>query len=161
MIKSIQNEFSTSVSPAPSPKKLNNFPNSDISMSFFNFNSKKSPEEKKIFLQKETFLEKLRKVGDIKLGEKSLIKKKITKDLIKKQIEKKIALLDFDFLVGEILNKVNNKKNLKLSSTGKKKTKFGKKQKKISKSNKLNASNFLGEEKSKFYILFFFFYFFR
>jgi hypothetical protein len=49
-------------------------------MSFFNFNSKKSPEEKKIFLQKETFLEKLRKVGDIKLGEKSLIKRKITKD---------------------------------------------------------------------------------
>jgi hypothetical protein len=161
MINSIQNEFSTNVSPAQSPKKINNFPISDISMSYFNFNLKKNPEERKIFLQKETFLEKLRIIGDVKLGEKSLIKRKITKDLIKKQIEKKIALLDFDFLVGEILNKVNNKNNLKLSSIKKKKIKVGKKQKKINKSNRIKVANFLGEEKSKFYFLFFLFYYFR
>ena len=116
MIKSIQNEFSTNVSPAPSPKKINNFPILDISIPYLNFNLKKNPEERKNFLQKETFLEKLRKIGDVKLGEKSFLKRKITKYLIKKQIEKKIALLDLDFLVGEILNKVNNKNNLKLSS---------------------------------------------
>jgi hypothetical protein len=119
-------------------------------MSYFNFNSKKNSEEKKIFSQKETFLEKLRKIGDVKFEEKTSIKSKITKDLIKKQIEKKIALLDFDFLVGEILNKVIKKNNVKSVSIEKKKKKVGIKQKKIIKKNKFIIPNLLEEEKSKF-----------
>lgn len=157
MLNSNLNEYSTNVSPTQSPKKsTSNLPISEICMSYFNFNSKKNSEEKKIFSQKETFLEKLRKIGDVKLGEKSLIKKKITKDLIKKQIEKKIALLDFDFLVGEILNKVINKNNPKSVSSGKKKIKVGLKQKKIKKNNEFRIQNFLEGQKSKFYILFIF-----
>ena len=157
MLNSNLNEYSTNVSPTQSPKKsTSNLPISEICMSYFNFNSKKNSEEKKIFSQKETFLEKLRKIGDVKLGEKSLIKKKITKDLIKKQIEKKIALLDFDFLVGEILNKVINKNNPKSVSSGKKKIKVGLKQKKIKKNNEFRIPNYLEGQKSKFYILFIF-----
>lgn len=152
MLNSNLNEYSTNVSPTQSPKKsIVNLPISDLSMSYFNFNLKKNSEEKKIFSQKETFLEKLRKIGDVKLGEKSLIKRKIAKDLIKKQIEKKIALLDFDFLVGEILNKVIKKNNVKSVSSGKKKIKVGVKQKKIKKNNKFSIPNFLEAQKSKKY----------
>ena len=151
MLNSNLNEYSTNVSPTQSPKKsIGNLPISDLCMTNFNFSLKKISKEKKIFSQKETFLEKLRKIGDVKLGEKSLIKKKITKDLIKKQIEKKIALLDFDFLVGEILNKVINKDNVKSVSNGKKILKVGIKQKKIAKNNKFIIPNFLEGQKSKF-----------
>ncbi len=152
MLNSNLNEYSTNVSPTQSPKKSNgNLPISDLCISNFNFNLKKISEEKKFFPQKETFLEKLRKIGDVKLGDKSLIKRKITKDLIKKQIEKQIALLDFDFLVGEILNKVINKNNAKSVSSGIKKIKVGIKQKKIKKNNKFIIPNFLEGEKSKIY----------
>ena len=150
MLSSNLNEFSTNVSPTPSPKKSDSIPISGIYMPYFNFNLKKNPEEKTIFSQKETFLEKLKKIGYVKFGEKTSIKSKITKDLIKKQIEKKIALLDFDFLVGEILNKVIKKNNVKSVSIEKKKKKVGIKQKKIIKKNKFIIPNLLEEQKSKF-----------
>lgn len=151
MLNSNLNEYSTNVSPTQSPKKsTGNLPISDLCMSNFNFSLKKTSAEKKNFSQKETFLEKLRKIGDVKLGEKSLIKRKISKDLIKKQIEKKIALLDFDFLVGEILNKAISKNNVKTVSSGKKLIKVGIKQKKIKKNNKYIIPNFSEGQKSKF-----------
>ena len=121
---------------------------------------KKILKKKKFFRKKKLFWKSSEK-QDVKLGEKSLIKKKITKDLIKKQIEKKIGLLDFDFLVGEILNKVINKNNPKSVSSGKKKIKVGLKQKKIKKNNEFRIPNFLEGQKSKFYILFIFLFCFQ
>jgi hypothetical protein len=111
-------------------------------------NLQKISEEKKIFPQNEIFLGKLRKIETIKAGENKLLNKRIQKDIIKKPIEKKNVLLDFDFLVGEILNKIYSKSRI-ISSNVKKKKKSKMKHKKIIKKTKCETSNCKEIPKSK------------
>ena len=148
MISSTLNEISTNESPAQSPKKISLLINPNIQLPYFNLNLQKISEEKKIFPQNEIFLGKLRKIETIKAGENKLLNKRIQKDIIKKPIEKKNVLLDFDFLVGEILNKIYSKSRI-ISSNVKKKKKSKMKHKKIIKKIKCETSNCKEIPKSK------------
>ena len=91
---------------------------------------------------------KLRRIEPIKAEENKLFNRRIPKDIIKKQIDKKISLLDFDFLVGEILNKIYSKSK-NISSNVKKKKNLGMKHKKIIKKAKQDNSNSTELKKSK------------
>ena len=86
----------------------------------------------------------------MKEAENSLIKGKINENLIIKKIDKKNKnnLLDFDFLVGEILDKIKLKNNL-ISSKIKKKKKIGIKRRKKIKTNKIDIDNLPTNQKSK------------
>ena len=86
----------------------------------------------------------------LKESENSLIKGKINENLINKKIDKKNKnnLLDFDFLVGEILDKIKLKNNL-ISSKIKKKKKIGIKRRKKIKTNKIDIDNLPTNQKSK------------
>lgn len=148
MISSAINEISTNESPAQSPKKVSLQANPNIQLPNFNLNLQKISEEKKIFPQNQIFLGKLRRIEPIKAEENKLLNRRISKDIIKKQIDKKISLLDFDFLVGEILNKIYSKSKI-ISSNMKKKKNLGMKHKKIIKKEKLGNSNSTGLQKSK------------
>ncbi len=144
MISSAINEISTNESPAQSPKKVSLQANPNIQLPNFNLNLQKISEEKKIFPQNQIFLGKLRRIEPIKAEENKLLNRRIPKDIIKKQIDKKISLLDFDFLVGEILNKIYSKSKI-ISSNVKKKKNLGMKHKKIIKKGKpenLNSTEF-------------------
>lgn len=148
MISSAINEISTNESPAQSPKKVSLQTNPNIQLPNFNLNLQKISEEKKIFPQNEIFLGKLRRIEPIKAEENKLLNRRIPKDIIKKQIDKKISLLDFDFLVGEILNKIYSKSK-NISSNVKKKKNLGMKHKKIIKKAKQDNSNSTELKKSK------------
>lgn len=148
MISSAINEISTNESPAQSPKKVSLQTNPNIQLPNFNLSLQKISEEKKIFPQNQIFLGKLRRIEPIKAEENKLLNRRISKDIIKKQIDKKISLLDFDFLVGEILNKIYSKSKI-ISSNMKKKKNLGMKHKKIIKKEKLGNSNSTGLQKSK------------
>lgn len=148
MISSAINEISTNESPAQSPKKVSLQTNPNIQLPNFNLNLQKISEEKKIFPQNEIFLGKLRRIEPIKAEENKLFNRRIPKDIIKKQIDKKISLLDFDFLVGEILNKIYSKSK-NISSNVKKKKNLGTKHKKIIKKAKQDNSNSTELKKSK------------
>ena len=148
MISSAINEISTNESPAQSPKKVSLQTNPNIQLPNFNLNLQKISEEKKIFPQNEIFLGKLRRIEPIKAEENKLFNRRIPKDIIKKQIDKKISLLDFDFLVGEILNKIYSKSK-NISSNVKKKKNLGMKHKKIIKKAKQDNSNSTELKKSK------------
>ena len=149
MISSTINEISTNESPAQSPKKNSLHSNPNIQLPYFNLNLQKISEDKKILPQKEIFLGKLRKIEPIKVEDNKLLNKRIPKAVITKQIDKKISLLDFDFLVGEILNKIYSKSKI-ISSNVKKKKNMGMKHKKIIK--KANPENLNSTEiqKSKY-----------
>lgn len=148
MISSAINEISTNESPAQSPKKVSLQTNPNIQLPNFNLSLQKISEEKKIFPQNQIFLGKLRRIEPIKAEENKLLNRRISKDIIKKQIDKKISLLDFDFLVEEILNKIYSKSKI-ISSNMKKKKNLGMKHKKIIKKEKLGNSNSTGLQKSK------------
>ena len=148
MISSAINEISTNESPAQSPKKVSLQTDPNIQLPNFNLNLQKISEEKKIFPQNEIFLGKLRRIEPIKAEENKLFNRRIPKDIIKKQIDKKISLLDFDFLVGEILNKIYSKSK-NISSNVKKKKNLGMKHKKIIKKAKQDNSNSTELKKSK------------
>ena len=148
MISSAINEISTNESPAQSPKKVSLQTNPNIQLPNFNLNLQKISEEKKIFPQNEIFLGKLRRIEPIKAEENKLLNRRIPKDIIKKQIDKKISLLDFDFLMGEILNKIYSKSK-NISSNVKKKKNLGMKHKKIIKKAKQDNSNSTELKKSK------------
>ena len=70
-------------------------------------------------------------------------------NLIEKNSDKKSNLLDFDFLVGEILDKINTKNNM-ISSKIKNSKKVGIKKGKTIKLKKYETSNRFTEQKSKY-----------
>ena len=150
MISTPFNEISTNVSPAQSPRKSKSQINTNILLPNFNRNMQKVSEEKKIFDKNQTDFWRLRNIQTIKEGENCLIKGKINENLINKKIDKKNKnnLLDFDFLVGEILDKINLKNNL-IKSKIKKKKKARIKQRKKIKTNKIELPNLPDNLKSK------------
>ena len=150
MISSTFNENSTNVSPAQSPRKSKNQISSNILLPNFNLNLQKVSEEKKNFDKNQTNVWRLRNIQTMKEAENSLIKGKINENLINKKIDKKNKnnLLDFDFLVGEILDKIKLKNNL-ISSKIKKKKKIGIKRRKKIKTNKIDIDNLPTNKKSK------------
>ena len=150
MISSTFNENSTNVSPAQSPRKSKNQISSNILLPNFNLNLQKVSEEKKNFDKNQTNVWRLRNIQTMKEAENSLIKGKINENLIIKKIDKKNKnnLLDFDFLVGEILDKIKLKNNL-ISSKIKKKKKIGIKRRKKIKTNKIYIDNLPTNQKSK------------
>ena len=150
MISTPFNEISTNESPVQSPRKSKNQISPNILLPNFNLNLQKVSEEKKIFDKNQTNFWKLRNIQTIKESENSLIKGRINENLINKKIDKKNKnnLLDFDFLVGEILDKINLKNNLKTSKIKKKKN-IGIKRRKKVKANKIDIPNLPANQKSK------------
>ena len=150
MISTPFNEISTNESPVQSPRKSKNQISSNILLSNFNLNLQKVSEEKKIFDKNQTNFWRLRNIQTIKESENSLIKGRINENLINKKIDKKNKnnLLDFDFLVGEILDKINLKNNSKTSKI-KKKKKIGINRRKKIKANKIDIPNLPANQKSK------------
>ena len=150
MISTPFNEISTNESPVQSPRKSKNQISSNILLTNFNLNLQKVSEEKKIFDKNQTNFWRLRNIQTIKESENSLIKGRINENLINKKIDKKNKnnLLDFDFLVGEILDKINLKNNLKTSKI-KKKKKIGINRRKKIKANKIDIPNLPANQKSK------------
>ena len=124
MLNSILYETSTIESQTQSPKKSKIQISSNIQIPNFNLNLKKISDKKNIFPQKEGFFGKIRKIEAIKESENCLTKERISKNILKKKIDEKSLLLDYDFLIGEILNKINLKNNL-LSAKVKQKKKIG------------------------------------
>ena len=124
MLNSILYETSTIESQTQSTKKSKTQISSNIQITNFNLNIKKIYDKKNIFPQKEGFFGKIRKIEAIKESENCLTKERISKNILKKKIDEKSLLLDYDFLIGEILNKINLKNNL-LSSKVKQKKKIG------------------------------------
>ena len=150
MISTPFNEISTNESPVQSPRKSKNQISPNILLPNFNLNLQKVSEEKKIFDKNQTNFWRLRNIQTIKESENSLIKGRINENLINKKIDKKNKnnLLDFDFLVGEILDKINLKNNLKTSKI-KKKKKIGINRRKKIKANKIDIPNLPANQKSK------------
>jgi hypothetical protein len=150
MISTPFNEISTNESPVQSPRKSKNQISPNILLPNFNLNLQKVSEEKKIFDKNQTNFWKLRNIQTIKESENSLIKGRINENLINKKIDKKNKnnLLDFDFLVGEILDKINLKNNLNTSKI-KKEKKIGIKRRKKVKANKIDIPNLPANQKSK------------
>jgi len=150
MISTPFNEISTNESPVQSPRKSKNQISSNILLPNFNLNLQKVSEEKKIFDKNQTNFWRLRNIQTVKESENSLIKGRINENLINKKIDKKNKnnLLDFDFLVGEILDKINLKNNLKTSKI-KKKKKIGINRRKKIKANKIDIPNLPANQKSK------------
>jgi hypothetical protein len=150
MISTPFNEISTNESPVQSPRKSKNQISSNILLANFNLNLQKVSEEKKIFDKNQTNFWRLRNIQTIKESENSLIKGRINENLINKKIDRKNKnnLLDFDFLVGEILDKINLKNNLKTSKI-KKKKKIGINRRKKIKANKIDIPNLPANQKSK------------
>ena len=150
MISTPFNEISTNESPVQSPRKSKNQISPNILLPNFNLNLQKVSEEKKIFDKNQTNFWRLRNIQTIKKSENSLIKGRINENLINKKIDKKNKnnLLDFDFLVGEILDKINLKNNLKTSKI-KKKKKIGINRRKKIKANKIDIPNLPANQKSK------------
>ena len=148
MISTTLNENSTNESPLQSPKKSKNQIYSDIQLPHFNLNFQKLSEEKSKFAKNPTDFLRIRKIETIKEGENTLIKGKINENLVNKKIDKKNNLLDFDFLVGEILDKIIFKNNLR-SSKVKQKDKYGIKQRKIINTKKYVIPNSFPNKKSK------------
>ena len=150
MISTPFNEISTNESPVQSPRKSKNQISSNILLPNFNLNLQKVSEEKKNFDKNQTNVWRLRNIQTMKEAENSLIKGRINENLINKKIDKKNKnnLLDFDFLVGEILDKINLKNNSKTSKI-KKKKKIGINRRKKIKANKIDIDNLPTNQKSK------------
>ena len=148
MISTNLNENSTNVSPAQSPGKSKNQIYSNILLPHFNLNLQKVSEGKKNFEENQTDFLRFGKMEMIKDDENPSIKRRINRNLLNKKIDKKNNLLDFDFLVGEIFDKINFKNNLSISKV-KKKDKFVIKQRKIIKSKKYNNPSLSANKKSK------------
>lgn len=145
MINSTLNENSTNESPLQSPKKsqiqsqnINILPNINLSLN-------KRVEEKKIFLKNQRELWKNKNIENLKKEENTFFRIKDFENLNEKQSDNKSNLLDFDFLVGEILDKINLK-NIDLSAKNKKNKKLKNKKGKIVKKKKYYS---IAQHKSK------------
>ena len=148
MINSTLNENSTNESPIQSPKKSKNKIYSNSLLSPIKMKLQKIYEDKNNFFKNQTDFLKIRKVEITKENENPMSLEKIEENIEIKKIAKKSNLLDFDFLVGEILDKINFKNNL-ISLKLKKSKNIRNKKGKRNKTNKYNLPNLATEKKSK------------
>ena len=148
MINSTLNENSTNESPIQSPKKCKVQIYSNSLLSPIKMKLQKIYEDKNNLIKnKKNFLE-IRNVEAMKEKENPLREENIDRNTEIKKDSKKENLLDFDFLVGEILDKINFKNNL-IQQKLKKSTKLRNKKRKINKTNQYYLPNIETEKKSK------------
>lgn len=145
MINSTLNENSTNESPLQSPKKSQIQPQNINILPNINLSLNKRVEEKKIFLKNQRELWKNKNIENLKKEENTFFRIKDFENLNEKQSDNKSNLLDFDFLVGEILDKINLK-NIDLSAKNKKNKKLKNKKGKIVKKKKYYST---AQHKSK------------
>ena len=112
MINSTLNENSTNESPIQSPKKCKVQIYSNSLLSPIQMKLKKIYEDKNNLIKNKTDFLKVRNLESMKEKENPLSEENIDKNTEIKMNLKKGNLLDFDFLVGEILDKINFKNNL-------------------------------------------------
>ena len=148
MINSTLNENSTNESPIQSPKKCNVQIYSNNLLSPIKMKLQKIYEDKNNFIKNKTDFLKIRNVETLKEKENPLCEEKIDINTEIKKSSKKGNLLDFDFLVGEILDKINFKNNL-IPPKLKKSKKLRNKKRKINKTNQYYLPNIETEKKSK------------
>ena len=148
MINSTLNENSTNESPIQSPKKCKVQIYSNSLLSPIQMKLKKIYEDKNNLIKNKTDFLKVRNLESMKEKENSLSEENIDKNTEIKINLKKGNLLDFDFLVGEILDKINFKNNL-IPPKLKKSKKLRNKKRKINKANQYYLQNIGTEKKSK------------
>lgn len=148
MLNPALNENSTNESPIQSPKKYKNKIYSNSLLSPIKMKLQKIYEDKNNFFKNQTDFLKIRKVEITKENENPMSLEKIEENIEIKKIAKKCNLLDFDFLVGEILDKINFKNNL-IPPKLKKSKKLRNKKRKINKTNQYYLPNIETEKKSK------------
>ena len=148
MINSTLNENSTNESPIQSPKKCKVQIYSNSLLSPIQMKLQKIYEDKNNLIKNKTDFLKIRNVEAMKEKENPLSEENIDKNTEIKMNFKKGNLLDFDFLVGEILDKINFKNNF-ISPKLKKNKKLRNKKRKINKTNQYYLSNIETEKKSK------------
>ena len=148
MINSTLNENSTNESPIQSPKKCKVQIYSNSLLSPIKMKLQKIYEDKNNLIKNKTDFLKIRNVEAMKEKENPLREENIDRNTEIKKDSKKENLLDFDFLVGEILDKINFKNNL-IQQKLKKSTKLRNKKRKINKTNQYYLPNIETEKKSK------------
>ena len=148
MINSTLNENSTNESPIQSPKKCKVQIYSNSLLSPIQMKLKKIYEDKNNLIKNKTDFLKVRNLKSMKEKENPLSEENIDKNTEIKMNLKKGNLLDFDFLVGEILDKINFKNNL-IPPKLKKSKKLRNKKRKINKANQYYLQNIGTEKKSK------------
>ena len=148
MINSTLNENSTNESPIQSPKKCKVQIYSNSLLSPIQMKLKKIYEDKNNLIKNKTDFLKVRNFESMKEKENPLSEENIDKNTEIKMNLKKGNLLDFDFLVGEILDKINFKNNL-IPPKLKKSKKLRNKKRKINKANQYYLQNIGTEKKSK------------
>ena len=148
MINSTLNENSTNESPIQSPKKCKVQIYSNSLLSPIQMKLKKIYEDKNNLIKNKTDFLKVRNLESMKEKENPLSEENIDKNTEIKMNLKKGNLLDFDFLVGEILDKINFKNNL-IQTKKKKSKKLRNKKRKINKANQYYLQNIGTEKKSK------------
>jgi hypothetical protein len=148
MLNPALNENSTNESPIQSPKKCKVQIYSNSLLSPIKMKLQKIYEDKNNFFKNQTDFLKIRKVEITKENENPMSFEKIEENIEIKKIAKKCNLLDFDFLVGEILDKINFKNNF-ISTKLKKSNNIKNKKGKRNKINKYNLPNLATEKKSK------------
>ena len=148
MLNPALNENSTNESPIQSPKKSKNKIYSNSLLSPIQMKLKKIYEDKNNLIKNKTDFLKVRNLESMKEKENPLSEENIDKNTEIKMNLKKGNLLDFDFLVGEILDKINFKNNL-IPPKLKKSKKLRNKKRKINKANQYYLQNIGTEKKSK------------
>ena len=148
MINSTLNENSTNESPIQSPKKCKVQIYSNSLLSPIQMKLKKIYEDKNNLIKNKTDFLKVRNLESMKEKENPLSEENIDKNTEIKMNLKKGNLLDFDFLVGEILDKINFKNNL-IPPKLKKSKKLRNKKRKINKAYQYYLQNIGTEKKSK------------
>lgn len=148
MLNPALNENSTNESPIQSPKKCKVQIYSNSLLSPIKMKLQKIYEDKNNLIKNKTDFLEIRNVEAMKEKENPLREENIDRNTEIKKDSKKENLLDFDFLVGEILDKINFKNNL-IQQKLKKSTKLRNKKRKINKTNQYYLPNIETEKKSK------------
>lgn len=121
MLSPILNFFSTNESTLQSPKKSNDKNYSNTLLPRINLNLHNISEELNCFFKEPKDNWRLRNLETTKKPETTMNDEKIHENIIQNNLEKESHLLDFDFLVGEILDKINFKNKTFNYKTKKKK----------------------------------------
>ena len=149
MISSTLNEFSTNESSLQSPDKSNFKYYTGSLLPQLKLNLQKFSVKNNLFSKTLPEFSRNKQMEKNKEGEIFMLGTTIYHNLIEKNSDKKSNLLDFDFLVGEILDKINTKNNM-ISSKIKKIKKVGIKKGKTIKLKKYETPNRFTEQKSKY-----------
>ena len=149
MISSTLNEFSTNESSLQSPDKSNLIYYTGSLLPQLKLNLQKFSVKNNLFSKTLPEFSRNKQMEKNKEGEIFMLGTTTHHNLIEKNSDKKSNLLDFDFLVGEILDKINTKNNM-ISSKIKNSKKVGIKKGKTIKLKKYETSNRFTEQKSKY-----------